>query len=414
MWAAPTVHDMGTAPGRSHATVLSTLGLALATMAMGYGALFSMLDDIRDDYGISSTALGGVIGMGFFAGFVAQIFIAPLADRGHARRIVLLGMALNIAGLLVLAAAHDVAPLLLGRFVMGVGVGMAVPAVRRIVIVAEPDRIGHNLGRLLAAEVGGFAAGPAVAAVLVGPLGIPGPFLAIAAGTALFVPFVVRNSRGADRVLHDVPSQRLALDLLRSRPFAGAVLLGCAVWVMIGSFDALWSIALDDLGTAEWIANLGITLFALPLIVLGAVGGRLAQRIGPFRVGTVGLLLGAMFMVTYGLVPSGLAMFAISMVHSVSDGLSISSTGIAAGMVVPTDRQAGAQGVLGGAQTLMAGLTALLAAAIYDALGRTTAYATAGGAMLVLVAGGVLLTGRAWGLRGETTSVPESVPLPVD
>jgi len=394
--------------------VLTTLGLALATMAMGYGALFSMLDDIRDTYGISSTALGGVIAMGFFAGFAAQILIAPLADRGHARRIVLVGMGLNIVGLLVLAVGRDVAPYLAGRFVMGIGVGMAVPAVRRIVIVAEPDRIGHNLGRLLAAEVGGFAAGPAVAAVLVGPLGIPGPFIVIAAGTALFVPFVVRYSRGADRVLDDVPSQRLAFDLLRIRPFAGAVLLGCAVWVMIGSFDALWSIALDDLDTAEWIANLGITLFALPLIVLGAVGGRLAQRVGPFRVGTVGLLLGAGFMVTYGLVPTGLAMFTVSMAHAVSDGLTVSSTGIAAGMVVPPERQASAQGLLGGAQTLMAGLTALLAGSMYDWFGRTTAYAVAGGVMLALVVGGVALTGRAWGLRGPTPSVPERVPLPVD
>ena len=73
---------------------------------------------------------------------------------------------------------------------MGIGVGMAVPAVRRIVILSDPDRIGHNLGRLLAAEVGGFAAGPAVAALLVGPLGIPGPFLVIAGATVAALPFV--------------------------------------------------------------------------------------------------------------------------------------------------------------------------------------------------------------------------------
>ena len=42
-------HEHG-AP-RSHASVLVTFGLVLATMAMGYGALFSMLDDIRDEYG---------------------------------------------------------------------------------------------------------------------------------------------------------------------------------------------------------------------------------------------------------------------------------------------------------------------------------------------------------------------------
>ena len=84
-------------------------------------------------------------------------------------------------------------------------------------------------------------------------------------------------------------------------------------------------------------------------------------------------------------------MFAVAMVHSVSDGLTVSSTGVAVGMVVPGERQAGAQGVLGGAQTLMAGMTALVAGAMYDSFGRTTAYAVAGATMLVLVAGGLLL-----------------------
>jgi MFS family permease len=408
------VAGMSPVAPRTHASVLVTFGLVLATMAMGYGALFSMLDDIRDDYGVTSTQLGAVIGMGFFAGFLAQVLIAPFADRGHARALILAGMGLNIAGLLVLAAARDFGPYLAGRFVMGIGVGMAVPAVRRLVIVSEPDRIGHNLGRLLAADVAGFAAGPAVAALLVGPLGIPGPFLVIAAANVLAVPFVVRNSSTEAAPVGVAVSQRLAFDLLRIRPFAGAVLLGCAVWVMIGSFDALWSIALDDLDTAEWIANLGITLFAVPLVVFGATGGRLAQRVGPFRVGTIGLLLGAGFMITYGLVPSGVAMFAVAMFHSVSDGLTVSSTGVAVGMVVPGDRQAGAQGLLGGAQTLMAGITALVAGVMYDHFGRTTAYAVAGGTMLVLVAAGLLLTGSAWRLRGDPVAPAAAVVAAVD
>jgi len=385
-----------------HAPVIVTFGLALGLLAMGYGALFSMLDDIRDEYGVGESALGAVIGIGFFAGFLSQVLIAPVADRGHARLLVVAGSLLNVVGLVMLAVAHSVGPLLAGRFVMGIGVGMAVPAARRIVILAEPDNIGNNLGRLLAAEVGGFAAGPALSAVLVGPLGIAAPFLVIAAGTVAAVPFVVRNARhDDDNGDADVPSQRLAFDLLRIRPFTGAVLLGCAAWVMIGSFDALWSVALDDLDTAVWIANLGITLFAVPLVLFGAAGGRFAQRVGPFRVGTVGLLLGAGFMVLYGVVPSGIAMFAVAMVHAVSDGLTISSTGVAVGMVVQSERQAGAQGLLGGAQTLMAGVTAVVAGTVYEHFGRTAAYTVAAGVMVALVAAGASLVGPAWRLRGQ-------------
>ncbi len=67
---------------------------------------------------------------------------APFADRGHACHLVLAGLLLDVVGLVVMAASTAFLPLLLGRFVMGIGVGTAVPAVRRIVIVAEPDRIG--------------------------------------------------------------------------------------------------------------------------------------------------------------------------------------------------------------------------------------------------------------------------------
>ena len=44
---------------------------------------------------------------------------------------------------------------------------------------------------------------------------------------------------------------------------------------------------------------------ALPLIFLGSFGGRLAQRVGPFRLGPLGLMLGAGFMFSYGFVPTG-------------------------------------------------------------------------------------------------------------
>lgn len=377
--------------------VVVTFGLVGAFLAAGYGVLFTVLDEMRDEYGITESALGVVIGVGFFAGFVAQSAIAPLADRGHARRLVLTGLLLNIAGLLLMAVATTIVPLLAGRIIAGLGVGMAVPAIRRIVILADPGRLGHNLGLLLAADVSGFAAGPAISALLVGPFGIPTPFVVIAVATAVALPFIARTkvTETADPV-----TQRFAFDLLRIRPFAGAVVLGSAVFLMIGAFDALWSLALDDLEADEWIANLGITLFALPLVLFGAVGGRLAQRVGPFRVGTIGLLLGALFMMLYGVMPTAGAMFAVAMVHAVSDGITVSSTGVAVGLVVPAERQAGAQGVLGGLQTLSAGVVAIIAGVLYEHAGRTTAYAFASGLMVVFVAVGVWLARGSFAITG--------------
>lgn len=380
----------------SPTTLFFAFGGLMASLAAGYGVLFTIVDDYRDDYGISETAIGIVIGIGFVAGFLSQVLIAPLADRGHARRIVLFGVAVNVVGLLLMAFSTTLTPILIGRFISGIGIGAAVPAARRIVILADPNHLGQNLGRLLAADVFGFALGPAISALLVGPFGIPAPFIVVAVATVVLLPFVARVQVAESTVR---PKRRLAIDLLAIRPFAGAVVFGAALFVMIGSFDALWAVVHRDLGTNEWIANLGITLFALPLIVLGPPGGRLSQVHGPFRIAVVGLSLGALFMSLYGILPTGTWIFAIAMVHAIADGITVSSSGVAVGMVIPEDRQAGAQGVLGAAQALSAGIMAVVTATLYDNFGRTTAYLVCGAIMLVFVAAGAWLARSAWSMK---------------
>jgi MFS family permease len=384
---------------RSRWTIV-VLAILSALSASGYGVMFTMLDDFRDEYGIGATALGGVVAIGFFSSFFSQVLLAPLADRGYARKLVALGTVLNIAGLLVMAYGTTAGLLLLGRFVMGVGVGMAFPAIRRITILAAPDDMGGNLGIMLSADVAGFALGPAISAVLAGPFGIPAPFIFVAVLTALCAPIIARVHI-TEGVEPPSGTPRLAFDLLKIRPFAAAVLLGSAMFLMIGTFDALWSLVLDDLNASTLLANLGITLFAVPLVIFGPWAGRLAQRVGPFRLGSVGLLLGALFVALYGLMPSATAMFVVAIVHSLSDGISISSTSVAAGMSVSADRQASAHGLLGGIQTLVGGCTALLAGFLYTDFGRGVAYGVSAICMVACVAASRRLVGTAWSLKGE-------------
>ena len=381
------------------------LSSLMASLAAGYGVLFTIVDDYNNDYGISESAIGIIIGIGFIAAFLSQLLIAPLADRGHARTVVIVGVLVNVVGLLLMASGTTLIPILIGRSISGFGIGATSPAVRRIVILADPTNLGQSLGRLLSAEVFGFAMGPVISAILVPSFGIAAPFVTIAVLTLVLTFFVARVpvTETVDR-----SSPRLAFDLLRIRPFAGAVALAAAVFIMIGTFDALWALVHDDLGTTEWIANLGIALFALPLIILGPAGGRLAQRVGPFKVGSIGLALGAAFMFSYGLLPTGGLIFTVAMVHAVSDGITVSSSGVAAGMVVPEERQAGAQGVLGAAQAIMAGIMAALTGGIYEYFGRAAAYTVCAVAMLLLVGLGVWLARSAWSMRQDPIGV--SVP----
>ena len=394
-----------------------TFGLMTALLASGYGVMFTVLDDFRDEYGIAEYWIGAIVSVGFLASFISQVFLAPLADRGYARQFVVAGLLLNVVGLVAMAAGETLEVLLLARLVSGVGIGMAVPAVRRIVINADPANLGNNVGLLLAADVAGFAVGPAISAVLVPAFGIPAPFLVIAGATLLSLPVMFRSDivrsvpSVADSIGLPVPP-RFALDLLRARPMVAALMMGSAVFLMIGTFDALWALVLDDLEASDLIANLGITIFALPLVFLGSYGGRLAQRVGPFRLGPFGLVLGAGFMFLYGFMPSGMLMLTVGVVHGISDGITVSSAGVAVAMVAPGDRQAGAQGMLGASETLTGGIAAAMAGLLYSWGGRTLAYSVCTALMLCLAIGAYVLAGpEVRNTRGTVTGI--STPDPV-
>ncbi|MFM7872651.1 MAG: MFS transporter [Actinomycetota bacterium] len=381
-----------------------TLQLATAVMSASYGVMFTMLDDYRDAYGIAESGLGLVVAVGFFASFVSQVLIAPLADRGHAKSLLVLGFTLTVVGSLGLAFGTNLLVLLLGRIVMGIGAGMALPALRRIVIVADPENLGNNMGRLLSVDIAGFAIGPVLSALTVDTLGIQAPFLIIAGAVVLVAAELFRVA--IPETAHDVrPTERFAFDLLRIPAVTGAVLIGLALFLMIGTFDSLWAVMMDDLEAPSWMADAGVSLFALPMIVLGPIGGRLAQRAGPYKVGAIGMFMGAVFMCLYGLLPSPYLMLGVFLLHTTNDGLSVTSAGIAVGMAAPAERQAGAQGLLGGLQTLTGGLSASLAGWGYDSFGRGTTFVTTAVIMVGLVVTGLVLAGpQRWStvVRHET------------
>ncbi len=381
------------------------MGLVTGIMSSGYGVMFTVLDNFRSKYHISSGSLGLVVGVGFLAGFAAQVTLGPLADHGHARQLVFIGTLTSVVGTIVIAFGTGLFQLVAGRFLMGIGVGMSSPAIRRILILAEPEKIGQNLGRLLSIDVAGFAVGPIVSAILVGPFGLRAPFLVIAGGTLILVPVIARTHVDEHSVEAGASRQRFAFDLLTRREIVGALCFGVALMTMIGTFDSMWSFVMDDLHAQEWIANVGITLFALPLIFLGPVGGRMVQKYGPFRLAASGLLVGSLFICAYGLLSVPILMLCVGVFHGINDGLTVSGAGVGIGMIVPADRQAGAQGLLGGAQTLAGGLSAIVAARSYQSFGRTNTFLGCALVMVALVALGSWLCGTSMRMTAPKPSV---------
>ena len=383
-----------------------TLYLLQATTAlggMGYGVMFTVLDDFRDKYGITEAQLGIIVGIGFLTGFLSQILFATLADKGHAKKLVMTGIVIEIVGTLFMAFGQAFLPLILGRLLAGFGVGISEPALRRILILSDPERMGQNLGLIVSASVAGFTAGPIVSALTADTLGIAAPFLIVAV-LLVVVAFGLFNLQFQEANIEDAPTQRLAFDMLRIRPLAGAIVIGLALFAMIGTFDAVWSVMMDDMKAPTWVANLGISLFALPMIFLAPRGGRLTQKVGPFKASMTGLSIGAVCLVMYGTLWSPYPMLAVGIIHGIVDGLTITGGSAAVALVAPRERLASAQGLYGGLQTLTGGIAAVLAGTAYGIIGRAT-FIWCAGAMLLFIAVGSWLAKDSLHITGSDNPI---------
>jgi MFS family permease len=382
---------------------LYLLQAATALGGMGYGVMFTVLDDFRDNYGITEAQLGIIVGVGFITGFLSQILFAPQADKGHAKKLVMTGIAIEIVGTLFMAFGQAFLPLIIGRLLAGFGVGISEPALRRILILSDPERMGQNLGLIVSASVAGFTAGPIVSALTADTLGIAAPFLMVAA-LLIVVAIGLFNLQFQEANIEDAPTQRLAFDMLRIRPLAGAIVMGLALFAMIGTFDAVWSVMMDDMKAPTWVANVGISLFAFPMIFLAPRGGRLTQKFGPFKASMTGLSIGAVCLVLYGTLWSPYPMLAIGVIHGVVDGLTVTGGSAAVALVAPRERLASAQGLFGGLQTLTGGVAAVLAGTAYGIIGRAT-FIWCAGAMLLFITIGAWLAKDSLHITGSDNTI---------
>lgn len=379
------------------------LQCASGLSAMSYGVMFTVLDDFRDKYGITESKLGLIVGAGFITGFIANIFIAPYADKGHAKTLIRIGIALQFIGCIIMSVGASFPVLLLGRFLTGLGGGAADPALRRIIILANPHEMGNNLGRLVSAGVAGFSLGPAVSAVTVDQFGLAAPFLIVAGILAIIFVGVTRMSV-TEADISDAPPQKLAFDLLRIRALTGVIVIGLALFVMIGTFDSIWSVMMDDKNAPSWVASLGITVFALPMIFIAPIGGRFTQRIGPIKASVGGLSLGVVFMTLYGTLASPYAMVAVGLCHGLVDGMTVTGGSASVALVAPRERLAAAQGLYGGLQTLMGGVAAGLAGVTYEAI-QQRAYVACAVVMVFLIGGGLWLAKDSIHIAGDPAEI---------
>ncbi len=396
-------HDVTSTPRRSFVALYVLSGC----LSLGYGFIFTMLRELADAFGFSDAAVGAIAASGFLAGFVAQSTLSRFADRGHGQLMLRAGMVSVISGALWMCVATEIWQFVAARILVGLGSGVANPVLRRVVIMRDPEHIGHNMGRLMSADMTGFVIGPALTGLLV-EFGLRVPFVVLAVLYACVIPAALSIESPPPLEGSGGSANRR---LLAQPEIVGTLAVGAAFFAVVGLWEATWALLLGDLGAETWFVGLTASLFTSPMIILAPIGGRSAQRRGPLRVATVSTLIAAACMVVYGIVgefrpdplpddpPVHIAalaiLFVVSVVHAVADSFTMPANQVAMARAAPPGDIAAAQGLFSACGLLTSFVVAAGGAASYDTLGPLPTFTAIAAVMVVLV---VVARRRAPGL----------------
>ncbi len=364
------------------------LYVAVAVEALGYGGIFALLADLQNRYGLPTYGLGLIGGASFLAGLVAQVSLARYADRGYTRLLLRSGLAVAAGGMLWFGLATHLWEFIGARVLLGLGSGVFIPATRRVVVSRAGDRAGEALGRLASVEVGGFIAGPPIAALIAGTLGLHAPFIVFAVALAVTSPAVARLDEPPVEAQGD---KRVVRMLLRRRGVLAGLSLGAALFLSIGVFDAMWAKYMNDLGASTAVIAVTLALFALPLVALSPFGGRIADRRGPVRSSVLALAISVPCIVGYGLTGSIAFACVLALVHSFCDAVTTPASQTAVARAAPASLAAAGQGLYGAVGAAAAAFAAFGAAPLYGAAGPEVMWAVCGGLVGVLALAAFLL-----------------------
>ncbi len=349
--------------------------IVMGVISASIAGIVAVLGELRDELGFRDSEIGIIVTAGFAAAFISQITLARYADRGHGRLMASVGVALSAVSLLIMGLVDEMTWWFIARGMLGFAGGLALPGLRRAATVLDPKKVGENLGRLIVGEVGGFLAGPIVAAGLAEAFGVRAPFFAFAGGMVLFLPFVLRLPADAGAI---DTSGRSALTLLRTRRLQGALLVVGGYFAIIGAWESVLPGMYQNRGGGALEVGITFTLISLPVLLLSRRAGRFADRVGPPKVAVIGTGLVSLACSFLGLVP-GLFWPAVMMLFfGVSDAYGFTAAQVAVSRSVPEDRQAAALGLMGAIEVLGAALTALPAALLFDRYGEGVAWLATG------------------------------------
>jgi len=374
--------------------------LALFVLTASFGVVFTLLAELQDELGFADSMLGLIAGAAFISSVAAQLWLAPLADRGRARALMV--GAVGVAGIasLWIAVSTNVTELVAARLLAGVGIGAFQPAARAVMSAADPSRAGERLGHLSAVETAGFVSGPIIGAIANEIWGLDAPFILLGVMLGLLLPALASVPLPEVRT---PPSERrlvIAKKIVTRREALAAILLGGALFLPAGMYEAIWARFMQDLGASTLFVGVTLSMYGIPFALTAAFAGRYIDRYGPWRATRIAILIIVPLTIIYGQLRSPWLLMILAMFEAVGNGAGLPASQAAMAAATGEGERAAGQGLVAAAGQIGAGIAAFLSAPLYAGPGPGATFATV--AIIVAVLGAV-------GLRlGQSRTLPTS------
>ena len=377
-----------TARENQRADLLLLLFSVFAT-ASANSVVFASMSELQEQYKYADAALGLIAGTGFAMGLVVQLLVAPLADRGHGKRLIQFGLGLAALGSIIFALGDSLLVFIIGRGIVGASIGLTFPAVRALAAQLDETRSAERLGAVAGMEIGGFVSGPLIGALIIGPFGLDATFLLFGA-LAVIALFIV-SPRTFPELVSTTESQRLSFDLMRIRSVRVALILTLAVAFPTGMFDALWDRFLADLGGNNAMTGLTFAVYGLPFILLSARAGKLIDKRSPVAVVLWLIIPISLLMISYGVVKQPWVILGIGLFEGILGAAIVPASLSAIAKAAPPGRASAAQGLSGAVNVFGQMVAAFIAPTIYGAYGAfITFFAVAVGIATIAGLAGIM------------------------
>jgi len=260
---------------------------------LGLGLVMPLRALYGRQIGASSTEIGLMTSSYLLAGFLASPGIGWLADRFGYKNVLWVGLLLHAALMLAYIPAQNPLLLIGLRACEGAASVSVLPPTRAMMnSIAPRMRQGEALSLLSSAQTVGILIGPAVGALLASQTGYTLSFviasipLVLASLVCLiFLPIHRERQVSSSEARGEVSSS------LFSRPLMIAYSFQVVLMTTNGVVMAVWSLFLLDRGASLPLIGLSFTTFALPIIFIAPLVGRLSDRYGRYWLFLAGMAL---------------------------------------------------------------------------------------------------------------------------